>query len=102
MTKAEEIFSRVPRTHNCAQAVAAGADRDDLVDELRAYGGGRAPGGLCGALYAALLILPEDKREEARAEFIRLAGSDQCRVIKSECGTSCLRCVEIGGALSRG
>ena len=51
--KAFELFTAVPKLHNCAQAVADGMGRKDLVLELAACGGGRAPEGLCGALHSA-------------------------------------------------
>ena len=99
MSTAEEIFAREPKTHNCAQSIAAGGGRDELVDELADCGGGRAPNGLCGALYAALRILPEEKRAEAKAEFIRRIGSSDCRTIKAEHGVPCSRCVAVAAAL---
>ena len=63
MNRAVEIFSEIPRKCNCAQAVAAGLERDDLLPELAACGGGKAPGGRCGALHAAMLIAGEGKAE---------------------------------------
>ena len=44
MNKALEFFTAVPRQHNCAQSVAAGMDREDLVPELAACGGGSKSG----------------------------------------------------------
>lgn len=99
MPTAEEIFARVPKTHNCAQSVAAGCGHEELLDDLAACGGGRAPGGLCGALHAALAILPEEKRAEAKAEFIRRIGAADCRTIKTGCGTPCSKCVAVAAAL---
>ncbi|MBQ6470338.1 MAG: hypothetical protein IJJ33_00005, partial [Victivallales bacterium] len=93
MTKAEEIFSAVPKTHNCAQAVAAGAGRDDLVPALAACGGGRAPNGLCGALHAALAIAPEKHHEQIKAAFASATGAMTCREIKGATRTSCAKCV---------
>ncbi len=99
MPTAEDIFARVPKTHNCAQSVAAGCGHEDLVEKLDKCGGGRAPEGLCGALYAALLLLPESKREAAKAEFIRQVGAAECKVIKTQSGTPCSRCVAIAASL---
>lgn len=93
MTPAEQLFTAVPKRHNCAQAVAEGAGRADLAAELASCGGGRAPGGTCGALHAALLILPEEKRAAAREKFIRAVGAASCREIKTQTGTPCLKCV---------
>lgn len=72
---------------------------DELVTELAACGGGRAPGGLCGALHAALLFVPEAKREDVIAEFKKSAGATTCREIKSSTGTPCAKCVAIGKSL---
>ena len=54
---------------NCAQAVAvtfqvlSGLTPED-IENHRHSGGGRAPGGLCGALYAALELLPDAGQRE--------------------------------------
>ena len=93
-SKAVELFTAVPRQHNCAQAVAAGFGREDLMEELAACGGGRAPEGLCGALHAALLIVPEACRARARQDFIDFAGADTCFTLKMRNRTPCIRCVE--------
>lgn len=94
MSKAVELFTAVPRQHNCAQSVAVGAGRDDLAEELATCGNGRAPEGMCGALYAALRIVPEACRETARQNFIHFVGSDTCVIIKMRNRIPCIRCVE--------
>ena len=100
MNKAVEIFSEVPRKCNCAQAVAAGLGRDDLLAELANCGGGRAPEGRCGALHAAMLISGEGKSAGVREKFIAAAGSEFCRVLKQELKFPCVRCVETAAALA--
>ena len=100
MNNAVEIFSRTPRTVNCAQAVAAGLGREDLLPELASCGGGHAPGGRCGALHAALLIVPEAARAEVAAEFRRQAGSELCREIRAAGGFPCRSCVETAAGLA--
>jgi len=99
MYKAVEVYSRVPKTHNCAQAVAAGCGRDDLVEALKANGGGKAPEGRCGALHAALLLSPMEKHDELKEAFKDTAGSEFCKEIRSAGKTPCVRCVEIGAEL---
>ena len=94
-------FKAVPKLHNCAQSVAAGAGREDLVTELAACGGGRAPEGLCGALYAALAIVPEAKRADVRRRFEEAVGNVACRDIKAVNKTPCLDCVATAIALAR-
>ncbi len=100
MNKASEVFSEVPRRYNCAQSVAAGLNRDDLVPALAACGGGKAPEGRCGALHAAMLIAGEGKAERVRAGFVAATGSEFCRVLKQELKVPCAKCVETAAALA--
>lgn len=101
MCKAVEYFTAVPKKHNCAQAVAAGAGNDELAEELKCCGGGNAPGGRCGALHAALLLTPEKSHPEIISEFVRAAGSELCREIKNrEVPYPCVECVRTGAGLA--
>lgn len=100
MSKATEIFSRIPKTHNCAQSVAAAAGREDLVEALKSNGGGRTPEGRCGALYAAMLMAPAEKHEAIRKSFLERAGSEFCKELRAAGQTPCVKCVEIGAELS--
>ena len=97
--KAFELFTAVPKLHNCAQAVADGMGRSDLVPELAACGGGRAPEGLCGALHSALLLVKPEKRDAVKAEFSAAAGALTCREIKGETRFPCAECVRIAADL---
>ena len=97
--KALGFFTAVPKLHNCAQAVAAGAGREDLKDELAKCGGGKAPEGLCGALYAALLFAPANKHEEIKQKFVEKAGFLTCREIKTVSKFPCADCVALGAEL---
>lgn len=99
MSKALELFTATPKLHNCAQAVAGGFDRDDLVAELATQGGGKAPEGRCGALHAAML-LAGDNQDRVREEFIAELGSEQCIALKRELKVPCAKCVEIGEKLA--
>lgn len=98
--KAVAIFTATPKTHNCAQSVAAGFDRASLVEELRLCGGGRAPEGVCGALHAALRMVPEKDRDEVVKQFTAQAGSPYCRVLKRELNFPCTECVRLAAALT--
>ena len=100
MNRASEVFSEVPRKYNCAQSVAAGLGRDDLVPQLASCGGGKAPEGRCGALYAAMLISGESKSADVRAKFVAAAGSEYCKVLKQELKFPCAKCVETAAALA--
>ena len=94
MTRAHQLFTAVPKKHNCAQAVMDGCGgTPEQVAEMAACGGGRAPGGLCGALHAALTLCP-DHAEEIKAEFARRAGALTCRDLKTVAHTPCPICVE--------
>ncbi len=99
MNKALELFSAIPRQHNCAQSVACGCGRSDLQEELRSCGGGMAPGGLCGAIYAAGQMIPEHKAEMER-DFIAKLGSGQCAVLKKELHVPCTACVALAAELA--
>lgn len=100
MSKAVELFTAVPKMHNCAQAVAAGAGDETLSAELQSCGGGRAPGGRCGALHAALLLTPEDSHAELINRFCAAAGAETCREIKAgNPPYPCAECVRTGAEL---
>ena len=58
---AVELFTAVPKQHTCAQAVVCGAGREDLKMAMATCGGGRAPDGICGAVWGAAQLLPEEK-----------------------------------------
>ena len=100
MNKAVEFFSRAPKTHNCAQSVAAGCGREDLVESLKACGGGKAPEGCCGALYAALLLSPEERHPALKEAFRNKVGSAVCKEIRAAGKTPCAKCVEIAADLA--
>ncbi len=99
MSEAGKYFTAPGHPYNCAQSVALGANRPILAEELRSCGGGRAPEGICGALHAALLLAPAEKREEIREAFRARAGALTCREIKGEAKTPCLSCVELAAEL---
>lgn len=87
---------------NCCESVAY-VFQDEIpltAEELQSFagfGGGRAPGGYCGAIYAAKYLL-EKKGSPKAAEidriFVELAGSPKCRDIKALRKVSCLVCIE--------
>ena len=98
--KALELFSSIPRTHNCAQAVACGCGHCELKEELSSCGGGRAPEGRCGALHAAMLLVQEPSdAEKIRQEFIEANTSEFCHELKAA-AIPCHKCVEWGSALA--
>lgn len=99
MTQAHALFTAVPKKHNCAQAVMEGCGgTPEQVAAMADCGGGRAPGGLCGALHAALTLRPDDA-EAIKAAFAREVGALTCRDIKTKVGTPCPLCVECAAKL---
>ena len=100
MKTAVELFSSVPKLHNCAQAVSEGLGFPELLTEMAACGGGRAPGGRCGALHAAMTVVPADQREHVRQAFLAEMPSELCRELKAN-GIPCLKCVETAERLAK-
>ena len=97
------VFHRAPENLNCAQAVlaayqAVSGRKVAPVDDYRLFGGGRAPGGECGALYAACQAAPGEA-EALRAGFSARAGSTQCRPLKRELRFPCTECVGLAAEL---
>jgi hypothetical protein len=91
--------------YNCAQAVAAAfQDLSGLTAEQLANhahnGGGRAPGGICGALHAGLELLDDGaERDTVTAQFVDIVGSTQCREIRKAKQVACAGCVETAATL---
>ena len=87
---------------NCAQAVIAAFKEkfglsDDIVRLFASYGAGRAPGGECGACYAAKFMLKEkhpDEIQKCDEVFLSNAGSNKCREIRKLKKLPCTGCVE--------
>ena len=92
---------------NCCQAVLkAYADNADISDDyihenFAKYGGGRAPEGMCGALYAAVLLLKDQPEElnKIADEFTKSASSANCRDIRKAGTLHCIQCVELVGQM---
>ncbi len=96
---AEKIFHGAER-YNCAQSVIAAAYMQTpppakLLDEMKHNGGGRAQGGVCGALHAALVIASEPHRNEIEADFLNQVGNIKCRDIRKDGTYPCRTCVGI-------
>ncbi len=92
-----ENFRRPPQLLNCAQAVlyayqqVVGPTPISLAD-MKRFGGGRAPGGLCGALHAACVLAP-DKAERLKTRFAETTGSVCCKDIRTANQHACECCV---------
>ncbi len=95
-----DTFRTPPYRHNCAQAVAykyaalLGISPEEALDRFAGCAAGRAPGGLCGALFAAKTLLP-DKADEIETRFKAATnGHLTCSDIKMVSGTPCPVCVD--------
>jgi putative redox-active protein with C_GCAxxG_C_C motif len=101
---ASELF-RGKEKCNCAQAVHLayieqfGGD-PELVAAYKKCGVGRAPGGMCGALYAARGLLTDpgeiQKLEERFAERTMALA---CRTIRKAKRATCQQCVDAAAEL---
>ncbi len=97
------VFHRAPDNLNCAQAVLAAYQAVSgrqlaPIEEYKLHGGGRAPGGECGALFAACQAAP-GAAEALRAGFAARAGSTLCRPLKRDLRFPCTECVGLAADL---
>lgn len=99
-----------PRRLNCCESVAhAFKDNiplpDDELKNFSQFGGGRAPEGYCGAVYAAKRLL-EVSGSQGSAKLVEIfktiAGSTKCREIKTLKKLSCPGCVEKAAEIVEG
>lgn len=99
------IHSYTKEKLNCAQSIlSAFRHRKDItqneIDAAHAFGGGKADGGLCGALHAALLLHDDhEKKQSLRESFAERAGSERCREIRARKILTCAQCVELAAEL---
>ena len=92
-----KVFRQQPDRLNCAQSVLHAwrevvGDTTLTVAELKPFGSGRAPNGLCGAVYAACQLAP-NRAEELKAAFATGVGSLYCKEIRAAKEHSCAECV---------
>lgn len=100
--KAKEYFHLAPHNWNCAQAIHksvqpwTGLSDEEIELAYRPMGGGRAPEGMCGAIYAVRTILGEDTEEAKRLTdaFVERTGGLTCRELKGKNGRPCSWLVE--------
>jgi hypothetical protein len=89
-----KVFRQPPEHLNCAQTVLyawneVSGDRRISLTELKPFGGGRASGGMCGALHAACLIAP-DRAGDLQAAF---AARLYCKELRTAKVHPCETCV---------
>ena len=89
---------------NCAQAIAFTQTEDmELVQEFKNCGSGKAEGGVCGALFAALLIATKKGLDAKTIEnkFIADIGSVSCKEICTKKLATCEKCIDVAEILLR-
>ena len=101
-----KVFRQPPDRLNCAQSVLHAwrevfGNTAITVPELKPFGAGRAPEGLCGAIYAACLLAP-DRAEELKAAFAARVGSLYCKDIRTAKQHPCATCVAEAAELLAG
>jgi hypothetical protein len=86
---------------NCYQAIIdAFQDKfkipEQEINDGKIFGGGRAPDGFCGALYAVKVILEKNNGDitELMTDFMINDGGYRCADIRSARQTSCVECIE--------
>ncbi len=100
--KANYMPKGAQKKMSCGQSViSAFKDKfsldDSVIASFAAYGGGKAPGGVCGAYYAAQYILNlknKDKAKECEDVLVSHAGSLKCKEIRQLKRLPCIGCVE--------
>ncbi len=95
--KALATFRTPPHNHTCPQAICAAFGHDEMLEDVRTMGAGRAPGGLCGSLYAACLLAP-GHAEEIKAEFQAANGAIRCAELR-QLRVPCQACVRTSAML---
>jgi len=98
--KASELYHHPKHLFNCAQSIIYKWSEINGIASLKAVdfrsnGGGRTPDGICGALYAALLLFDRDSdtQDQLKTEFVAAIGSPLCRSIRLEKLATCKECI---------
>jgi hypothetical protein len=92
-----KVFRQPPDRLNCAQSVLYAwrevfGETTITIADLKPFGAGRAPDGLCGAVYAACQLAP-DRAEALKAAFAARLGSLSCKEIRAAKKHPCADCV---------
>jgi len=89
--KASELYHHPEYLFNCAQAIVykwseIHVSSSLMATDFKKSGGGRAPEGVCGALYGAIALFHGNTEQQNRlkGEFKAAIGSSLCRTIRKE------------------
>jgi hypothetical protein len=101
-----KVFRQPPDRLNCAQSVLYAwrevfGETTLTIADLKPLGAGRAPDGLCGAVYAACQ-LATDRAEALKAAFAARLGSLYCKEIRAAKKHPCADCVAQAAELLAG
>ena len=101
--KASDTFRHPEYKHNCAQCIvykwnALFADNGQFAEAAKSHGAGRAPEGLCGALFAAASAVP-NHRDEIIEEFKAKNGATTCMELKVTLNVPCKQCIDVADDL---
>lgn len=101
---AASYFHAAPYNYNCAQAILKAYQGDTgladaYIENARAWGGGRAEGGTCGALHAANDIATRMGKSVLTEKFRAKVGHVCCHEIKQNGKVPCQECVRIADEL---
>ena len=92
-----KVFRQPPERLNCAQAVLyawqeLSGDTSIPLADLKPFGSGRAPAGLCGALHTACMVAP-NRAESLKQAFTARLGSIYCKELRAAKVHPCETCV---------
>jgi hypothetical protein len=95
----EKIHLYFRKPFNCAQTIIKIIeDHYDIpsknMEIFIKYGGGNAPEGTCGALYALRQYLPIQDYKQVRKSFKDHIGSEKCKDIRKAQKFSCQECIK--------
>ncbi|HIX19908.1 MAG TPA: C-GCAxxG-C-C family protein [Candidatus Akkermansia intestinigallinarum] len=97
--RALSTFRQPPYMHTCAQTICAAFGREDLLEDMKKQSGGRADGGTCGALHAAMHLAGDDAPQIEEA-FRTALGATRCRELKGgDPPVPCQLCVKTAAEL---
>lgn len=101
--RALSAFRKPPYMYNCAQTVCAAFGREDLLEQMKSCGGGRAEGGICGALHAAMYLVGPERAESVKEAFRLACGGTHCRELKGgNPVVPCQKCVSSAAHILEG
>lgn len=102
----KKIFHHSEKNYNCAQTLLKMFEKTHPLSEAeietyRAHGGGRAPEGQCGALFAAKQLFSHHPEiiESMHQEFLTEIGDIKCFDIKKRLKKSCQECIACAATL---